>query len=68
MTKIDKNTIEFLRLLSVNNNKEWFDNHRSMYMKAKNNFEIFVQELINEIIEFEPVMNDLEACLGIIHL
>ena len=61
MTKIDKNTIEFLRLLSVNNNKEWFDNHRSMYTKAKNNIEIFVQELINEIIEFEPVLKGLEA-------
>ena len=61
MAKIDKNTIEFLKLLSVNNNKEWFDNHRSMYLEAKKNFEVFVQELIDGIIEFEPVLKGLEA-------
>ena len=61
MSKIDKNTIEFLRLLSVNNNKEWFDNHRHQYIEAKNNFEAFVQEAIDGIIEFEPILKGLEA-------
>ena len=61
MSQIYKNTIEFLRLLSVNNNKEWFDSHRTMYLEAKKNFEVFVQELIDGIIEFEPILKGLEA-------
>ena len=61
MTKIDKNTIEFLRQLAENNNKEWFDNNRSQYIAAKNNFEAFVQELIDGVIEFEPILKGLEA-------
>ena len=61
MTKIDNNTIEFLRLLAENNNKEWFDNHRVQYMAAKNNFEAFVQEAIDGIVEFEPILKGLEA-------
>ena len=61
MPQIDKNTIEFLRQLSNNNNKEWFDNNRSQYVAAKNNLEAFVQELIQGIVEFEPVLKGLEA-------
>ena len=61
MPQIDKNTIEFLKNLSNNNNKEWFDNNRPQYIVAKNNFEAFVQELIKGIIEFEPVLKGLEA-------
>ena len=61
MFAIDKNTIEFLRLLALNNNKEWFDNHRSQYIAAKNNFEAFIQKLIDGIIEFEPILKGLEA-------
>ena len=61
MPQIDKNTIEFLKALSNNNNKEWFDKNRAQYIAAKNNFETFVQELIHEITEFEPILKGLEA-------
>jgi uncharacterized protein (TIGR02453 family) len=61
MEKINASTLEFLDLLKHNNNKEWFDRNRSMYLSAKINFETFVQKLINEIIEFEPIMKGLEV-------
>ena len=61
MTKVDKNAIEFLRQLSNNNNKEWFASHKDDYTAAKNNFEAFIQELIDEIVKFEPVFKGLEA-------
>ena len=61
MLKIDKDTIEFLKDLSNNNNKEWFDNNRSRYIAAKNNFEVFVQNILQEIVEFEPILKGLEA-------
>ena len=61
MERINASTLEFLNLLKNNNNKEWFDKNRSMYVEAKANFGSFVQSLINEIIEFEPLMKGLEA-------
>lgn len=61
MEKINASTLEFLNLLKNNNNKEWFDKNRSMYLAAKANFEIFVQSLIQEIIGFEPIMKGLEV-------
>jgi uncharacterized protein (TIGR02453 family) len=61
MEKIKASTLEFLNQLNHNNNKEWFDKNRSLYTEAKSNFENFVQALINEIIEFEPIMKGLEV-------
>jgi len=61
MPQINKSTLDFLATLSRNNNKEWFDQHRSDYAAAKANFELFVQELITEISEFDPILKGLEA-------
>lgn len=61
MERINASTLEFLNLLKHNNNKEWFDKNRSLYVTAKANFESFVQNLIHEIIEFEPIMKGLEV-------
>jgi uncharacterized protein (TIGR02453 family) len=43
---IEKSTIQFLRELNQNNNKEWFALHREEYDNAKNNFLAFIQEII----------------------
>ncbi len=61
MERIEKTTLDFLDRLTHNNDKEWFDKHRSEYLAAKVNFEAFVQSLINEIIEFDPIIKGLEA-------
>jgi len=61
MEKINASTLEFLNLLKCNNNKDWFDKNRSLYVAAKANFESFVQNLIHEIIVFEPIMKGLEV-------
>jgi uncharacterized protein (TIGR02453 family) len=61
MERIEKTTLDFLERLTHNNNKEWFDKNRSEYLAAKVNFEAFVQSLINEIIEFDPIIKGLEA-------
>ena len=61
MEKINSSTLEFLNLLMHNNDKEWFDKHRTDYLAAKANFERFVQALINEITGFDPIMKGLEA-------
>jgi uncharacterized protein (TIGR02453 family) len=61
MKTIKKSTLDFLSSLKINNNRDWFIQNRSLYQEAKVNFESFVQEIINNIIEFEPIMKGLEA-------
>jgi uncharacterized protein (TIGR02453 family) len=61
MTQIQKTTLEFLNSLKHNNNREWFIKNRLLYLDAKINFESFVQEVINKIIDFEPIMKGLEV-------
>ena len=61
MERINASTLEFLNLLKKNNNREWFEKNRSLYIAAKADFENFVQNLIYEIIGFDPIMKGLEA-------
>jgi len=61
METIKKTTFEFLTAVKSNNNRDWFNANRMMYDQAKKNFESFVQEIIDRIILFEPIMKGLEA-------
>jgi uncharacterized protein (TIGR02453 family) len=61
MAQIKKSTLEFLNTLKYNNNREWFQANQIAYKEAKKNFEVFVQELINEIITFDPELKGLEV-------
>lgn len=54
-------TFNFLRELSENNNKLWFDEHRDEYAKAKDDFEMFVTELLDQISDLEPALRDQKA-------
>ncbi len=61
MEPIKKSTFDFLNNLKCNNNRDWFIQNRSAYMEAKENFESFVQGVIDKIIDFEPIMKGLEV-------
>ena len=61
MNAIKKSTLDFLTALKSNNNREWFTKNRQAYAEAKENFGSFIQEVINEIVEFEPILKGLEA-------
>lgn len=54
-------TIKFLASLEKNNNKPWFGEHRSDYEAAKNDFEIFVDEIRKELVVIEPLLADQRA-------
>ena len=47
--RIKKETIQFLKELDVNNNRDWFNAHKDAYQSAHDNFTVFVQQLINDI-------------------
>ncbi len=44
--KIEKSTLDFLKRLSKNNDRNWFDQHKAQYLKAQQNVEHFVDQLI----------------------
>jgi uncharacterized protein (TIGR02453 family) len=61
MNTIKKSTLDFLTAINCNNNRDWFLVNKPLYLTAKDNFESFVQEIIDKIVLFEPVMKGLEA-------
>jgi uncharacterized protein (TIGR02453 family) len=61
MEQIKKPTLDFLREIKSNNNRDWFNKNRKLYEDAKINFAILVQEVIDQIADFEPIMKGLEA-------
>jgi uncharacterized protein (TIGR02453 family) len=61
MAPINKTTFEFLKGLKHNNSRDWFLANQSLYKEAKNNFESFVQDIINGIAIFDPILKGLEV-------
>ena len=45
---LQSSTLTFLKSLKKNNNKAWFEGHRSEFESAKNDFEIFIQTILHE--------------------
>ncbi len=46
-------TLDFLKKLKNNNNREWFDSNKTEYLASKERFEEFVSELIKGINKFD---------------
>ena len=47
MNQIKTSTLNFLSDLKLNNDRDWFNKNRKRYDDAKENFESFVQAIIN---------------------
>ena len=54
-------TLKFLKDLSKNNNKPWFELHRNQYEDAKNDFAGFVQSIIQAHSKKDPSIAHLKA-------
>ncbi|CAN5703462.1 DUF2461 domain-containing protein [soil metagenome] len=46
---IDKKTLSFLKALSKNNNREWFNANKPLYLTAHENMIAFTEALLNEM-------------------
>jgi uncharacterized protein (TIGR02453 family) len=57
---LKKSTLGFLKKLKKNNNREWFNENKHLYLDAKADFEIFVYELIREVSLFDDSIALLE--------
>ena len=58
---LQKSTIEFLEKLKKNNNRDWFNQNKELYNKAKEDFIAFVQILIDQITAFDKSLKGIEA-------
>ena len=57
---LQSSTIQFLKSLKKNNNKEWFDKNRQHYELAKTDFLSLVTIVLNEIQVFDPTLIELQ--------
>ncbi len=59
---ITAETLSFLKKLNKNNNREWFDKNKSLYLAAKDNVEVLTGEVIAGIRTFDKRIDpELEA-------
>lgn len=58
---LQKSTLDFLKALKKNNNRDWFEKNRSKYELAKNDFEQFINKLIAELGKQDVALKGLEA-------
>lgn len=56
-----ESTLQFLMDLKVNNNKEWFENHRSSYELARKEHLKITDALLNEIAAFDESVVGLKG-------
>lgn len=55
---ISKQTLTFLKKLKANNNREWFQENKELYLSAKANMEEVVEKIIKEVQRFDPELKD----------
>lgn len=58
---IQKNLLEYLEALQINNNKPWFDTHKKRYDEARASFIQVVNTIIPAIAKFDPEIGNLSA-------
>ncbi len=61
MKAINKSTLEFLSDIKHNNNRDWFIKNRNRYLEAREDYESFVQAVIDGISIFDPILKGLEV-------
>ena len=58
---LQSHTLKFLKDLKKNNNKLWFDAHRKQYAEAKNDFENFIQSVLDKHSRNDSDLKELTA-------
>ncbi|HPI19886.1 MAG TPA: DUF2461 domain-containing protein [Candidatus Kapabacteria bacterium] len=58
---LSKNIIEFLQNLKENNNRQWFNEHKTEFDQIWKNFQEFVQVMINEIATIDSSIKSVQV-------
>ncbi|HMR19321.1 MAG TPA: DUF2461 domain-containing protein [Sphingobacterium sp.] len=60
--RIKESTLKFLNELGHNNNREWFQANKNVYLAAHDDFKNFITKMIIGLAEFDPHINtDINA-------
>ena len=60
-TNMEKSTIDFLKKLRRNNNREWFQDNKPLYQAAVADFTVVIEELIAAVAKFDPLIGTVKA-------
>ncbi|WP_292009646.1 DUF2461 domain-containing protein [Chryseobacterium sp.] len=60
-TTISQKTFDFLKKLNKNNNREWFNTNKELYTQAQGNIISFLEDLIQEMGEFDSDLLKIDA-------
>jgi uncharacterized protein (TIGR02453 family) len=52
--------LKFLKTIAKNNNREWFEKNKPLYLEAKNHFEDFLESLYPELLKFDERLAGLQ--------
>ncbi|HEY8959668.1 DUF2461 domain-containing protein [Chitinophaga sp.] len=58
---LQPSTLKFLKSLRLNNDKVWFDEHKTEYLSAKADFESIVQQLIDGLARQDSTIKGLQV-------
>src|SRR3954471_12261472 len=58
---IQKTTLDFLKQLKKNNNRDWFEKNKEKYLAAKKDMDTFVEDLIKSFLAFDKSLAGLSA-------
>ncbi|WP_223558900.1 DUF2461 domain-containing protein [Chryseobacterium lathyri] len=61
MNSINPETLTFLKNLTVNNNREWFNENKAAYTEAQENVITFLDELIKEMSGFDEELGKIDG-------
>ncbi|MEN4762504.1 DUF2461 domain-containing protein [Chryseobacterium sp. C39-AII1] len=54
-------TFDFLKKLTKNNNREWFNENKDLYLESQQNVISFLEDLINEMADFDEDLRKIDA-------
>ena len=57
---IKKETLDFLRKLTKNNNRDWFTENKNLYTEAQTDVIGFVENLIEKVAEFDEEIGKMD--------
>jgi uncharacterized protein (TIGR02453 family) len=60
-TSIDSSTLQFLKTLHTNNNRNWFTENKEVYVVAQKDVLLFVENLIEEMSKFDEEILKIDA-------
>ncbi|CAM2905902.1 DUF2461 domain-containing protein [Chryseobacterium flavum] len=61
MNTVNKDTLSFLKKLTKNNNREWFNENKNLYTQSQENVIIFLEDLIQEMAGFDEELGKIDA-------